>query len=221
GFSPLPHSLTAGALSLMLVFRTNSAYDRFWEARKLWGQLVNLTRECGRFGHTVLTGLDRDHYLAMVAAFPSFLLQHLQAPYPPLLNGKENAYRPTKATFSEKQRTVLSGLLGETDMKILWACRHRPFMVTKMMSGIMMKGLTSKEALVSRFGPINPDGTPDEKFHAMVVQSQLTAERAHFESLNKEFSGVYGACERLIKSSVTTHPHLAKCSIYPRRSEGM
>lgn len=27
----VPHSLTAGALSLLLVFRTNSAYDRFWE----------------------------------------------------------------------------------------------------------------------------------------------------------------------------------------------
>lgn len=29
----VPHSLTAGALGLLLVFRTNTAYDRFWEVR--------------------------------------------------------------------------------------------------------------------------------------------------------------------------------------------
>jgi putative membrane protein len=31
-------------LGLLLVFRTNSAYERWWEGRKLWGQLVNDTR---------------------------------------------------------------------------------------------------------------------------------------------------------------------------------
>ncbi len=35
-------SLYAGIiLSLLLVFRTNSAYDRWWEGRRAWGQLVN------------------------------------------------------------------------------------------------------------------------------------------------------------------------------------
>lgn len=29
---------------LLLAFRTNTAYDRWWEGRKLWGQLVNDTR---------------------------------------------------------------------------------------------------------------------------------------------------------------------------------
>lgn len=31
-------------LGLLLVFRTNTAYERFWEGRKLWGSLVNDTR---------------------------------------------------------------------------------------------------------------------------------------------------------------------------------
>lgn len=31
-------------LSLLLVFRTNSANDRFWEGRKLWGTIVNTLR---------------------------------------------------------------------------------------------------------------------------------------------------------------------------------
>lgn len=37
-------SLLGIVLSIVLVFRTNSAYDRWWEGRKLWGALVNNTR---------------------------------------------------------------------------------------------------------------------------------------------------------------------------------
>ncbi|HEY9903794.1 MAG TPA: bestrophin family ion channel [Candidatus Sericytochromatia bacterium] len=35
-------------LGLLLVFRTNTAYERFWEGRKLWGGLVNNTRNLAR-----------------------------------------------------------------------------------------------------------------------------------------------------------------------------
>jgi putative membrane protein len=38
------HSLLGIVLGLFLVFRTNSAYDRWWEGRRLWGSLVNSTR---------------------------------------------------------------------------------------------------------------------------------------------------------------------------------
>ena len=43
------HSLLGGALSLLLVFRTNTAYGRFWEARKLWEKMSNRCRELARF----------------------------------------------------------------------------------------------------------------------------------------------------------------------------
>lgn len=35
-------------LGLLLVFRTNTAYDRFWEGRKCWGDLVNTVRNLAR-----------------------------------------------------------------------------------------------------------------------------------------------------------------------------
>ena len=38
------HSLLGFVLSLLLVFRTNTAYERWWEGRKLWGELVNSSR---------------------------------------------------------------------------------------------------------------------------------------------------------------------------------
>jgi len=38
------HSLLGFVLSLLLVFRTNTAYDRWWEGRRLWGDLMNNSR---------------------------------------------------------------------------------------------------------------------------------------------------------------------------------
>ncbi|MDX2229635.1 MAG: bestrophin family ion channel [Leptolyngbyaceae cyanobacterium bins.349] len=35
-------------LGLLLVFRTNTAYDRFWEGRKIWGTMINTTRNLAR-----------------------------------------------------------------------------------------------------------------------------------------------------------------------------
>lgn len=40
----LLHNLLGFVLSMLLVFRTNTAYDRWWEGRKLWGGLVNNSR---------------------------------------------------------------------------------------------------------------------------------------------------------------------------------
>ncbi|MES2796485.1 MAG: bestrophin family ion channel [Bacteroidota bacterium] len=38
------HSLVGFVLSLLLVFRTNTSYDRWWEGRKLWGSFTNNSR---------------------------------------------------------------------------------------------------------------------------------------------------------------------------------
>ena len=40
----LMHGLLGFAISMLLVFRTNTAYERWWEGRKLWGSLVNCSR---------------------------------------------------------------------------------------------------------------------------------------------------------------------------------
>ncbi len=42
------HGLVGVALGLLLVFRTNASYDRFWEGRKQWGAIVNESRNLAR-----------------------------------------------------------------------------------------------------------------------------------------------------------------------------
>jgi ion channel-forming bestrophin family protein len=44
----LPMSLLGSALALFLGFRNNNAYKRWWEARTLWGAMVNASRSFGR-----------------------------------------------------------------------------------------------------------------------------------------------------------------------------
>ncbi len=51
-------ALLGTAISIALGFRTNSAYDRWWEARKIWGAIVNDSRTFTRHVLTLLGGAD-------------------------------------------------------------------------------------------------------------------------------------------------------------------
>lgn len=67
------HGLVGVALGLLLVFRTNSSYDRFWEGRKLWGGIVNETRNLARAAGVFLREQDPALYRTLVqwtAVFP-------------------------------------------------------------------------------------------------------------------------------------------------------
>ena len=74
------HSLVGIALGLLLVFRTNASYDRFWEGRRLWGGLVNETRNLIR-GASVHLAAD-DPLLRLItrwtAVFPWAVMSTLR-----------------------------------------------------------------------------------------------------------------------------------------------
>ncbi len=75
------HSLLGIVLGLFLVFRTNSAYDRWWEGRKLWGGMVNSTRNLAIKLHAYLPrerGDDRTFFAAMIANFVYATKEHLR-----------------------------------------------------------------------------------------------------------------------------------------------
>ncbi|MTE01552.1 bestrophin [Paracoccus sp. YIM 132242] len=48
GINPAPLTLIGIALSVFLSFRNNACYDRWWEARKLWGQIIQSARDIAR-----------------------------------------------------------------------------------------------------------------------------------------------------------------------------
>lgn len=49
----VPFSLMGLALAIFLGFRNSAAYDRYWEARKLWGDLVHRARSVARQAQTL------------------------------------------------------------------------------------------------------------------------------------------------------------------------
>src|SRR5260370_41096377 len=79
--STVVHSLLGIVLGLFLVFRTNSAYDRWWEGRRLWGSLVNNTRTLSIKLNAFLTksdSEDRRWFSAMIVNLVYVVNDHLR-----------------------------------------------------------------------------------------------------------------------------------------------
>ena len=77
----LMHTLLSFVISMLLVFRTNTAYDRWWEGRKLWGSLVNNTRNMAlKLDQLLETALidDRQFFRNMIPNFAFALKNHLR-----------------------------------------------------------------------------------------------------------------------------------------------
>jgi putative membrane protein len=78
--APTPHMMVGVALGLLLVFRTNSSYDRYWEGRRQWGSIINETRNLGRASRAFLRG-DRSLFEEVVLwtiAFPHAVMYTLR-----------------------------------------------------------------------------------------------------------------------------------------------
>jgi putative membrane protein len=85
GSTTAVHSLLGFVISLLLVFRTNTAYERWWEGRRLWGSLVNTSRNLAL---KLNAYLRRDHparsaLAAHIGAYAATLKDHLRDANPP------------------------------------------------------------------------------------------------------------------------------------------
>lgn len=107
------HSILGVILGLFLVLRTNTAYDRWWEGRKLWGQLVNDTRQLA---------------IKMAAFLPEEEVEDRQFFKKMIPN----------VTFAMKHHLRDSILLGELDFydeqtkERIIESKHRPNIINKM-----------------------------------------------------------------------------------------
>ena len=75
------HSLLGIVLGLFLVFRTNSAYDRWWEGRRIWGSFVNNARNLAlKINSLVGEGRvdEKKWFSLMIPAFVHAVKDHLR-----------------------------------------------------------------------------------------------------------------------------------------------
>jgi putative membrane protein len=72
------HTILGFVISVLLVFRTNTAYERWWDGRKLWGQLVNTSRNIAVKVGAFVPESEKPDLKTMIAAFPFALKNHLR-----------------------------------------------------------------------------------------------------------------------------------------------
>lgn len=75
---PIMHGMLGFVISLLLVFRTNTAYDRWWEGRKLWGGLVNNSRNLAiKLSAMLKDENDRKFFRKIIPTYANVLHKHL------------------------------------------------------------------------------------------------------------------------------------------------
>jgi len=116
-----PYELAGAALGLLLILRTNAGYDRWWEARKLWGGIVNQSRNM-TLGALAYGPADPDWRAAFVrwaSAFPHIACCSLRG-------------QPPSPAVAE--------LLGAEDAARLAASGHMPSAVAARLADLLREG---------------------------------------------------------------------------------
>lgn len=102
------HTTVGFVLSLLLAYRTNTAYDRWWEGRKLWGSLVNNSRNLAiKLSAILENDSDKNYFRKIIPGYASILAKHL--------------------TNEEVGKVLFEGLDLEIDHN-----KHKPNQVAKM-----------------------------------------------------------------------------------------
>lgn len=78
---PIMHTLLGFVISFLLVFRTNTAYERWWEGRKLWGALTNTSRNLAIKLSAMLPPdhSSRPFFRQTIPMYATVLKNHLQS----------------------------------------------------------------------------------------------------------------------------------------------
>jgi len=122
----LPFTISSAALSLLLVFKTNSAYDRWWEARIVWGAIVNKCRDMTRQSLARVDHAkhktEKQEIVRLTAAFPRILHYHLSEQTP-------------------KETEVLEGRLGKlmppAQVEKIMNATHKPMTLCGEISNVL------------------------------------------------------------------------------------
>jgi putative membrane protein len=124
------YELIGVALVVLIMLRTNSGYDRWYEGRKLWGGIVNQSRNLAQVGlvYGPEDAVWRDQFVRWTAAF-SHTCRHS-------LRGQSSL-------------EDLRLLLGEAGIKQLAAAQHKPLYVTQRIAEMLRDALDKDQ--IDRF----------------------------------------------------------------------
>lgn len=128
------HTLLGFAISMLLVFRTNTAYDRWWEGRRQWGALVNNSRNLAIKLAALLQADEsaRKLFAQLIPTFAFSLKSHLQSeetrwaldesPHPEIPNFNHNGHVPAQVASNvtgKLQQLHMTGSLSAESLLFL------------------------------------------------------------------------------------------------------
>eukprot|EP00884_Botryococcus_braunii_P014331 jgi/Botrbrau1/2289/Bobra.101_2s0112.1 len=126
-----PFQMTAFAISLLLVFRTTESYTRWAEARRIWGGVLNRSRDIMRQTFTYVSA-DKDELRS------AMLRWGIACPY-----SMKDHLRQVNNLAADLQDVLL-----EQELKALLAADHRPNFVISMLSELVRRaGLPTVQVL--------------------------------------------------------------------------
>jgi putative membrane protein len=111
------HTLLGVALGLLLVFRTNASYDRYWEGRRLLGGIVNRSRNLVRQATSYIEGTDeasqdaRREVRRLTVIFYALLRQYLR---------KERDLDSLGAPLTPEERSTLELIKVRPNLPVYW-----------------------------------------------------------------------------------------------------
>lgn len=117
-----PYELIGVTLAVLLMIRTNSGYDRWYEGRKLWGGIVNQTRNLAQIAlvYAAEERPWRDEFVRWVAAFPHACRHSLRG---------------------ESDLDDMLGLLDERQLGELRLAQHMPLYVTRRLARMLQSAV--------------------------------------------------------------------------------
>jgi putative membrane protein len=146
-FTIAPFSILGLALSIFLGFRNNACYDRWWEARKQWGQLLVETRSAAREFVTLVASPDaedqalRQRFLSCCIAFAAALEAQLRRQTPDVSPWLD----PQDAAAVGSKRNVADAILRVQASSIVYCLRtgriSSPLYQTLEMRLVAMSGI--------------------------------------------------------------------------------
>ncbi len=118
-----PVEIAGGALGLLLVLRTNAGYDRWWEARVLWGRIVNDARGLASMSIAYVRADAnwQKRFVHWTAAFP----------------------HAARLSLRGEEDPCLQRLLGEQATAELQQAHHMPTRVTSELSAMLAQAQRS------------------------------------------------------------------------------
>mmetsp|Transcript_7420 Transcript_7420/g.16331 ORF Transcript_7420/g.16331 Transcript_7420/m.16331 type:complete len:602 (+) Transcript_7420:185-1990(+) len=176
------HTLLGSALSLLLVFRTNSAYQRFTEGRKIWNDILDVSRNLAlsvsayekEMGQRAVTELSQ-----LLQAFPVAMQLHVR---------HETDKMPERLRLIMSEPEDFEGSPSASEAR---AGKVSPSLPSRSTSMPVNSPLYLVAQMMQAIKDVPLDG-----------ESYTNRERVWFLSMVNKLSTTIGRCERLVQTPV-------------------